>query len=79
MQQKHFRSAEDSLKTDQLRNQDLPNGVISSLCTKSITEFKDKKFSSKGWNRLSFLFKSVNIVGVVNETQEDQEKSWKYT
>lgn len=51
---------------------------ISFLYMKNMTEFRDKrKCVTKGWNRLTFLFKPINIVGVVIEIQEDQEKAGK--
>lgn len=40
---------------------------------KNITETNGKHIF-KGCNRLAFHFKPVNIVGVVDETQEDQEE-----
>lgn len=40
---------------------------------KNITEI-NRKHIFKGSNRLAFHFKPVNIVGMVDETQEDQEK-----
>jgi hypothetical protein len=63
-------------RIDRLRNEDIRNELGIFPLHENLQNIETNgKYINKGWNRLAFYFKPIDIIRLIDKIQEDQKKS----